>query len=82
MLSLIIYKCATTETSLSTLDGYEKIETVKNTSTSNLRKHVLASVCHLLHDNHDSFLAFLYIFIYLLYEICSEVGKEKKPLSL
>lgn len=35
--SLIMYKCAKTETSLDTLDGYEKIETVKNTSTSNLR---------------------------------------------
>lgn len=63
-LLLIMYKCAKTETSLDTLDGYEKIETVENTSTSNLRKHVFRPPPSPGVDV-NSFLAFLYIFIYL-----------------
>lgn len=66
MLLLIMYKCAKTETSLDTRHGYEKIETVKNTSTFNLRKHVLAPPCAAFTGTRESqqFLSFsIYIYI-------------------
>lgn len=75
-LLLIMYKCAKTETSLDTLDGYEKIETVENTSTSNLRKHVPTAAFSW--SRCQQFLSFsIYIYISFLYEICSEVGKKE-----
>lgn len=73
-----MYKCDKTETSLSILSmGMKRFKQWRSTTISNLRKHVLVPTRRSGHANNNSSLTFLYIFIYLLYEICC-VRKDPK----